>query len=96
MKKTLAELFSSKKFIVAVAAVVAYVISRAGFDVSQDEAEKVLLFVGVLIGAQGAADFGKAAALATAQTAPPPSPGTTANTQAQPAKPPTPAASPGS
>ena len=84
MKQTLAKLFSSTKFIVMVAAIIAYITARAGWDVSQDEAQKVLLFVAVWLGAAGATDFGKAAAAAAA---PPPGPRTSADTQAQPAKP---------
>lgn len=63
MKKALRDLFSSKKFLVMLASIVAYAAARAGFDVSQAEAEKVLGLAAVWLGAQGLADLGKSKSL---------------------------------
>lgn len=66
MKKALRDLFSSKKFLVMLASIVAYAAARAGFDVSQAEAEKVLGLAAVWLGAQGLADLGKSKSLGEA------------------------------
>lgn len=84
MKQTFADLFSSKKFIVMIAAVVAYVTARLGFDVHQGDAENLLLLVGVWLGAQGAADLGKSSATVKSKAGVPIH---RANTIGQPAKP---------
>lgn len=67
MKKALRDLFSSKKFLVMLAALAAYAGARVGLDVSQAEAEKVLGVVAVWLGAQGLADLGKGKGKAQAE-----------------------------
>lgn len=75
MKKAFADLFSSKKFIVMMAAILSYIAARVGFDVPPGEAEKILLLVGVWLGSQGVSDGfgkGKVQAEALAKTTAPP------------------------
>lgn len=77
MKQTLIDLFTSKKFLAALTAVIVYVAGRFGFDVDTALLDRVYAALLVYVGAQGAADLGKSAALVRAATAasdaPPPS-----------------------
>ena len=69
MKKALAALFSSKKFLVMITAIVAYILARVGWDVDPGKIDSLLGVVAVYLGAQGIADHGKEAALVTAASA---------------------------
>lgn len=62
MKKALVDLFSSKKFIVLLATIAAYITAKIGWNVPEAEAEKVLLLVGTWLGVQGLTDIGKSKA----------------------------------
>jgi hypothetical protein len=63
MKATLLELLTSKKFLATVTAVVVYVAGRWGFDVDTAALDRIFAALLVYVGAQGAADVGKSAAL---------------------------------
>lgn len=66
MKKAVAELFSSKKFLVMITAIIAYVLARVGWDVDPKQIDTIMQVVaGYLVG-QGIADHGKEAAKVTA------------------------------
>jgi hypothetical protein len=69
--KTLKDLFSSKKFLVLLSALIVYVASRFGFDVKAETADKMLALVGVYLLGQGIADHGKGAVQIAAATAVP-------------------------
>lgn len=66
MKQTLVDLFTSKKFLAALTAVVVYVAGRFGFDVDAAVLDRVFQALLVYVGAQGIADAGKSAALVRA------------------------------
>ncbi len=66
MKATLIDLFTSKKFLAALTAVVVYVAGRFGFDVDTATLDRILAAILVYIGAQGIADQGKSAELVRA------------------------------
>lgn len=68
MKTTLTDLFTSKKFLAALTAVLVYVAGRFGFDVDTAVLDRILAALLVYIGAQGIADHGKSAELARAGT----------------------------
>jgi len=68
MKSTLLDLFTSKKFLAALAAVVIYVAGRFGFDVDAAALDRIFAAFLVYVGAQGIADNGKAAAQIAAAT----------------------------
>jgi hypothetical protein len=59
VKKTLAALLSSRKFLVMAASVVAYGASRLGLNISAEEALPAIGLVGTYIIGQGIADNGK-------------------------------------
>lgn len=62
MKKAVAELFSSKKFLVMITAILAYALARVGWDVDPKQIDTIMQVVaGYLVG-QGIADHGKEAA----------------------------------
>jgi len=67
MKKTLIDLFTSKKFLVAITAVVVWVGGRFGFDVDTAVLDRIFAAFLVYVGAQGAADIGKSAAKINSQ-----------------------------
>jgi hypothetical protein len=81
MKTTLLDLFTSKKFLAALSAVAIYVAGRFGFDLDPAALDRIFAAFLVYVGAQGAADFGKSAALIHTQAAndnaPAPSPAAT-------------------
>lgn len=62
MKQALKDLFSSKKFLLTLAGILAYVAGRLGLNLSTEQLLPVLGLIAVLIGAQGVADHGKEAA----------------------------------
>lgn len=62
MKQTLIDLFTSKKFLAALAAIVVYVAGRLGFDVDAVVLDRIVTALLVYVGAQGIADHGKSAA----------------------------------
>jgi hypothetical protein len=62
MKATLFDLFTSKKFLAALAAVIIYVAGRFGFDVDSAALDRIFAALLVYVGAQGIADVGKSAA----------------------------------
>lgn len=62
MKATLLDLFTSKKFLAALAAVIIYVAGRFGFDVDPAALDRIFAALLVYVGAQGVADAGKSAA----------------------------------
>lgn len=70
MKQALIDLFSSKKFLAALTAVIVYVAGRFGFDVDTVVLDRVFQALLVYVGAQGIADAGKSAALVRAAAAP--------------------------
>lgn len=61
MKATLIDLFTSKKFLAALTAVIVYVAGRFGFDVDTDTLDRIFAAFLVYIGAQSIADAGKSA-----------------------------------
>lgn len=69
MKSTLIDLFTSKKFLAAVTAVVVYVAGRFGFDLDTATLDRVFAALLVYVGAQGVADVGKSAAVINAAAA---------------------------
>jgi hypothetical protein len=62
MKSTLIDLFTSKKFLAAAAAIIIYVGGRFGFDVDPAALDRIFAALLVYVGAQGVADVGKGAA----------------------------------
>lgn len=62
MKQALADLFTSKKFLAALTAIIVYVAGRFGFDVDTAALDHIFAALLVYIGAQGVADHGKSAA----------------------------------
>jgi hypothetical protein len=66
MKQTLIDLFTSKKFIAAVTAIIVYVAGRIGFDVDTATLDHIWQALLVYVGAQGLADLGKSAAQVSA------------------------------
>lgn len=62
MKTVLIDLFTSKKFLAALAAIIIYVGGRFGFDVDPAALDRIVAALLVYIGAQGIADNGKGAA----------------------------------
>lgn len=69
MKQTLLDLFTSKKFLAALAAVIIYVGGRFGFDVDPAALDRIFAAFLVYVGAQGVADAGKSAAQVKAVSA---------------------------
>jgi hypothetical protein len=69
MKDTLRDLLTSKKFLAALTAIVVYIAGRFGFDVDTTVLDHIFTALLVYTGAQGVADMGKPAALATARAA---------------------------
>jgi hypothetical protein len=70
MRQTLIDLFTSKKFLAAVTAVVVYAAGRFGFDVDTATLDRIFAAFLVYIGAQGVADHGKGAEEVRAATWP--------------------------
>lgn len=62
MKSVLVDLFTSKKFLAALTAVIVYVAGRFGFDVDTAVLDRIFAAFLVYVGAQGVADVGKGAA----------------------------------
>lgn len=62
MKATLIDLFTSKKFLTALAAVIIYVAGRFGFNVDPAALDRIFAALLAYVGAQGLADIGKSAA----------------------------------
>lgn len=62
MKQTLIDLFTSKKFLAALTAVIVYLAGRFGFDVDTPTLDRIFAAFLVYVGAQGIADHGKSAA----------------------------------
>jgi hypothetical protein len=69
MKSVLLDLFTSKKFLAALTAMVVYIAGRFGFDVDTAVLDRIYAALLVYIGAQGIADSGKGAAQVTAAAA---------------------------
>lgn len=69
MSTVLRDLLSSKKFIAAAVAVIIWVAGRFGFDVDPAVLDRMFAALLVYVGAQGAADVGKSAAIVTASAA---------------------------
>jgi hypothetical protein len=70
MKATLLELLTSKKFLAALAAIIVYVAGRFGLDIDPATLDRVFAALLVYVGAQGAADIGKSAAVVKANAEP--------------------------
>lgn len=62
MKQTLIDLFTSKKFLAALTAIIVYAAGRFGFDVDTVALDHIWQALLVYVGAQGIADVGKGAA----------------------------------
>lgn len=62
MKQTLTDLFTSKKFLAALTAIIVYVAGRFGFDVDTAILDRIFAAFLVYVGAQGIADNGKSSA----------------------------------
>jgi hypothetical protein len=62
MKQALLDLFTSKKFLAVLAAIIVYVAGRFGFDVDPASLDRIFAALMVYVGAQGIADHGKSAA----------------------------------
>lgn len=79
MKSALLDLFTSKKFLTALTAIIVYVAGRFGFNIDTTVLDRIYAALLVYIGAQGIADNGKSAAqiAAAAATANPPASTTT-------------------
>jgi hypothetical protein len=71
MKNALLDLFTSKKFLTALTAIIVYVAGRFGFDVDTAVLDRIFAALLVYIGAQGIADNGKSAAQIAASAATP-------------------------
>lgn len=69
MKNALLDLFTSKKFLTALTAIIVYVAGRFGFNVDTAVLDRIFAALLVYIGAQGIADNGKSAAQITASVA---------------------------
>lgn len=69
MKATLIDLFTSKKFLAALAAIVVYVAGRFGLNVDPAALDRIVAALLVYVGAQGIADHGKSAAQVNAAAA---------------------------
>lgn len=69
MKQALIDLFTSKKFLAALAAVIVYAAGRFGFDVDPAVLDRIWEALMVYVGAQAIADHGKSAAQVTAAAA---------------------------
>jgi len=62
MKRVLLDLFTSKKFLAALTAIIVYIAGRFGFDVDTAVLDRIYAALLVYVGAQGIADTGKSAA----------------------------------
>lgn len=62
VKQTLLDLFTSKKFLVALTAIIVYVGGRFGFHIDPTALDRIWQALLVYVGAQGIADLGKSAA----------------------------------
>jgi hypothetical protein len=62
MKTVLLDLFTSKKFLTALSAVIIWAGGRFGFDVDPETLDRIFMALLVYVGAQGVADAGKSAA----------------------------------
>jgi hypothetical protein len=69
MKNALLDLFTSKKFLAALTAIIVYIAGRFGFNVDTAVLDRIYAALLVYIGAQGIADNGKSAAQITAAAA---------------------------
>jgi hypothetical protein len=69
MKKVLLDLVTSKKFLMALTAIIVYVAGRSGFDVDTTVLDRIYAALLVYVGAQGIADNGKSAAQVAAGVA---------------------------
>lgn len=63
MKQALFEMITSKKFLAAAAAGIVWVAGRWGFQIDPATLDHIFAALLVYVGAQGAADVGKSAAL---------------------------------
>ena len=61
MGEAIKGLLSSKKFWSAIVGVVAVLVGKIGWNVSEDVLWQITAIIATLLGAQGAADWGKAA-----------------------------------
>ena len=61
MGEAIIGLLSSKKFWSAIVGVVAVLVGKIGWNVSEDVLWQITAIIATLLGAQGAADWGKAA-----------------------------------
>jgi hypothetical protein len=59
MPQVLKELFASKKFWSAVVGILAVLIGKIGWNVSEEVLWQIVTIIGTLLGAQGLADIGK-------------------------------------
>jgi hypothetical protein len=69
LRSALFDLFTSKKFLTALTAIIVYVAGRFGFDVDTTVLDRIYGALLVYVGAQGIADNGKSAAQVTAAAA---------------------------
>ncbi len=59
MPQVLKDLFASKKFWSAVVGILAVLIGKIGWNVSEEVLWQIVAIIGTLLGAQGLADMGK-------------------------------------
>lgn len=70
MTTVLKDLFTSKKFLAALSAIILYLAGRFGFALDPAALDRIFAALLVYVGAQGVADVGKSAALINAAAAP--------------------------
>lgn len=66
MKATLLDLFTSKKFLAAMTAIIVYAAGRLGLNIDPTVLDHIWQALLIYVGAQGVADLGKGAAQVTA------------------------------
>jgi len=59
MPQVLKDLFASKKFWSAVVGILAVLVGKIGWNVSEEVLWQIVAIIGTLLGAQGLADMGK-------------------------------------
>ena len=82
-KETLVRLLTSAKVLTALVGLIVGAAAKRGIVLAPDDVNTVIAIFAVLIGAQGAADFGKGAAIVAAVNPPPPAQTQTVNVEAQ-------------
>lgn len=67
MREAVAGLLSSKKFIAALTGIIVAIAAKKGLDLEAELVAAILGVFAILVGAQGATDFGKEAAKASTE-----------------------------